>query len=475
MERRLAAIMAADMSGYSRLMERDEDGVISRQKGHRRELIDLAIDRYHGHIVKTTGDGMLVEFPSAHDAVRCAVDVQNGMVQREGARSIEERIQYRVGINVGDIVFDEGDVFGDAVNVASRLESLAEPGAVCISDSAHQMVQDRVRDEFRDLGSQRVKNISRLIKVWQWTPSSPVQTREVATDAPNQRIEFCVAPNNVQLAYAGIGKGPPVFKAPNWLNHIEYEWRSPVWGPALAEIAKHHRLVRFDQRGNGLSDWDGVDISESAMIADMATVVAAVGLERFALFGISQGCAFSIRYAAENPEKVKCLVLLGGFVRGSLMRGSPEQRQLHEAATTMIRQGWGSPNPVYRHFFTEAMMPDATTEQKSSFDELQRVATSPENAARIHEMNGSVDVSEFARRLKVPALVLHSEGDRRVPLEEGRRMAALIPGARFVALPGNNHALIQGTRAFDEFFSEFHAFLKQHTAESCSVPSQAVP
>jgi len=462
MERRLAAIMAADMSGYSRLMERDEDGVISRQKGYRRELIDLSIERYHGHIVKTTGDGMLVEFPSAQDAVRCAVEVQDGMVEREGARSFDDRIQYRVGINVGDIVYDDGDVFGDAVNVASRLESLAEPGGVCISDSVHEMVQDRVREEFRDLGSQRVKNISRLIKVWQWTPSSSPQTIEVADTSLSQRIEFCVAPDGVQLAYASIGKGPPVFKAPNWLNHIEYEWRTPVWGPALAEVAKHHRLVRFDQRGNGLSDWESVDICESAMIADMATVVAAAGLERFALFGISQGCAFSIRYAAENPEKVKCLVLLGGFARGSLVRGSPEQKQLHEAATTMIRQGWGSSNPGYRHFFTEAMMPDATAEQKSSFDEFQRVATSPENAARIHEMNGSVEVSELAKSLKVPTLVLHSEGDRRVPLEEGRRMAALIPGARFVALPGNNHALIQGTLAFDKFFNEFHAFLKQH-------------
>ncbi|MGH6931783.1 MAG: alpha/beta fold hydrolase [Dongiaceae bacterium] len=462
MERRLAAIMAADMSGYSRLMERDEDGVISRQKGYRRELIDLAIERYHGHIVKTTGDGMLVEFPSAQDAVRCAVEVQNGMVEREGARSFDDRIQYRVGINVGDIVFDDGDMFGDAVNVASRLETLAEPGGVCISDSVHQMVQDRVREEFRDLGSQRVKNISRLIKVWQWTPSSPAQTIEAADPSLSQRIEFCVTTNGVQLSYASIGKGSPVLKAPNWLNHIEYEWRSPVWGPALAEIAKHHRLVRFDQRGNGLSDWESVDISESAMIADMASVVAAAGLERFALFGISQGCAFSIRYAAENPEKVKCLVLLGGFARGSLMRDSTEQKQLHEAATTMVRQGWGSSNPVYRHFFTEAMMPDATAGQKSSFDELQRVATSPENAVRIHVMNGSVEVTEFAKSLKVPTLVLHAEGDRRVPLEEGRRMAALVPGARFVALLGNNHALIEGTPAFDKFFHEFNAFLKQH-------------
>lgn len=462
MERRLAAILAADMYGYSRLMEADETGVISRQKAHRRELIDPEIERNRGHIIKTTGDGLLVEFASASDAVRSAIDIQTGMMQREGGRSENERILYRVGINVGDIVFDDGDIFGDGVNVASRLESLAEPGGVCVSDSAYQMVQDRLTEPFHDLGSQRVKNISRAIRVWQWVPDTLGRDVEIAEAALTQRVQFCVAPDGVQIAYARIGKGPPLFKAPNWLNHIEYEWRSPVWGPALAALAKNHELVRFDQRGNGLSDWDVEEISEDAMIADMATVVEAARLESFALFGISQGCAFSIRYAVEHSEKVRCLVLLGGYVRGALKRGSAEQEQLHVAAETMIRQGWGSPNPVYRHFFTASIIPDAKPEQMRGFDELQRVSITPENAARISKMNSLVDVTDMARKVTVPTLVLHCEGDRRVPLEEGRRIAALIPGARFVALEGNNHALIEGTPAFDAFFNEVNAFLQEY-------------
>jgi class 3 adenylate cyclase/pimeloyl-ACP methyl ester carboxylesterase len=450
------------MAGYSRLMENDENSIISRQKDYRKNLIDPAIETSGGHIVKTTGDGMLVDFSSAQSAVRCALEIQAGMQERESGRPDKERIQYRVGINVGDVVFDDGDVFGDGVNVASRLEGLAEPGGICISDSVHQMVQDRIPERFDSLGLQKVKNISRPIKVWQWT-SAPRERSTAVTDVGlTQRIEFCIAPDGTQLAYASIGEGPPVLKAPNWLNHIEYEWRSPIWGPALSAMAEHHRLVRFDQRGNGLSDWDVQDVSEDVMIADMETVATAAGLERTALFGISQGCAFSIRYAVEHPGKVICLVLLGGYARGTLMRNSPEQQSLHEAMTTMIRQAWGSPNPVYRHLFTESLMADATAEQKSSFDELQRVATSPENAARINEMNAAVDVTELAPQIKVPTLVLHSEGDRRVPLEEGRRMAALIPGARFVTLPGNNHALVEGTSAFDMFFEEFERFLNEH-------------
>jgi class 3 adenylate cyclase/pimeloyl-ACP methyl ester carboxylesterase len=462
MERRLAAVFATDMVGYSRLMEADQTGIILRQKAHRRELIDPEIQRNRGNIIKTTGDGLLVEFASAADAVRAAIDIQIGMMKRESDSSEDERIRYRVGINIGDIVFDEGDIFGDGVNVASRLESMAEPGGVCVSDSTYQLVQDRLNEPFNDLGSQRVKNISRPVRVWQWTPDTQVQDVKSAETALNQRVQFCIAPDGAQIAYATVGKGPQLLKAPNWLNHIEYEWRSAVWGPFLAGLARNHELVRFDQRGGGLSDWDVEDISEMAMVSDMTTVVEAAKLESFALLGVSQGCSFSIRYAVDNPDKVRCLVLLGGFVRGSLKRNSPEQERLFEAAQTMITQGWGSTNPMYRHFFTAGFIPDATSEQQTGFDELQRVSVGPENVARLSKMNALVDIADIARKVRVPTLVLHCEGDRRVPLEEGRRIAALIPDARFVALDGNNHVLVEGSPSFDVFFREMEAFLKEH-------------
>lgn len=266
----------------------------------------------------------------------------------------------------------------------------------------------------------------------------------------------------MQIAWASIGEGPPVLKAPNWLNHLEYEWRNPVWGPVFTELARHCRLVRFDQRGNGLSDWEVETISHDAMIGDTAAVARAAGLERFALLGISQGCAFSIRYAVEHPEQVTCLVLLGGYLRGRLRRPDPDQKRLYEALTLTIRDGWGSPNPVFRHFFTSNFIPDAPPEIGASFDELQRIATSPENALRIWEMNARLDVTELAKRVPVPTLVLHCTGDRVAPLDEGRQTARLIPGASFVELPGNNHALLAGTPAFDQFFEEVTGFLAIH-------------
>jgi class 3 adenylate cyclase len=157
MDRRLAAILAADMAGYSRLMEQNEDEVLVRQKAHRRELIDPEIKTRGGRIVKTTGDGMLVEFASAQDAVRCAISIQSAMVEREAQTAADNRITYRVGVNLGDVIFDDGDVFGDGVNVAARLQALSKPGGVCVSDIVHQTVGDRIREPFRDMGSQRAR------------------------------------------------------------------------------------------------------------------------------------------------------------------------------------------------------------------------------------------------------------------------------------------------------------------------------
>jgi class 3 adenylate cyclase/pimeloyl-ACP methyl ester carboxylesterase len=464
MERQLAAILSADMAGYSRLMERNEDDVIRRQKSYRREIIDPEIANRRGRIVKTTGDGMLVEFASAQNAVRCAKGIQSAMADRERTIAADDRIRYRVGVNLGDIVFDDDDVFGDGVNVAARLQALAEPGGVCVSDIVHQTLTEAIRAQFRDMGTQRVKNISRPIRVWQWTPEAQATKVEQAEEALHQRVRFARAPDGVQIAWASIGNGAPVLKAPNFMNHIDYEWRSPCWGPFLAELARHCRLVRFDQRGNGLSDWEAGEISVDTMISDMRTVAEAARLERFALLGISQGCALSVRYAVENPERVTCLVLYGGFVRGRLMRGDPQQAMLHETLSGVIKEGWGSPNPVFRHFFTSTFMPDAPPEIAASFDEMQRMAASPAIAGQMWNMNARVEVSEFARQVRVPTLVLHCTGDRVTPIAEARYMARLIPDSIFIELPGNNHSLLANTQAVARFFEEVPSFLEAHKA-----------
>lgn len=450
------------MASYSHLIEKDEVGTLTRQRDHRRDVIDPALAIAKGRIVKTTGDGLLVEFASPRAAVRAAIDIQIGIAEREAAQADETRIRYRIGIHVGEVVDHDDDILGDDVNVAARLEQMAEPGGVCLSDLMYQLVQAHIPERFSDLGSQSVKNISRPIRVWQWT----AQTRERFADktdlSRSQQVAFCIAPDGVQLAYASVGEGPPVFKMPNWLNHLEHDWLSPIWGPLLQDMARDHQFVRFDQRGNGLSDWDVEEISDEAMARDVEAIVETSGLDRFSVFAASQGCAIAVRYVVAHPERVRCIVMYGGYARGSLKRGRPDQEALHAATTQVIRAGWGSVSPAFRHMFTEMLMPSASPAQKESFDELQRVASPAENAARINEMNAHCDVSDLARQIQVPVLVLHAEGDKRVPVEESRRLAALIPGARFMTLPGDNHMLLPGTHAYDLFCRHFRDFVAEH-------------
>ena len=202
------------------------------------------------------------------------------------------------------------------------------------------------------------------------------------------------------------------------------------------------------------------DISFDAFLRDLETVVDATGLERFALLGISQGCALSIAYTVRHPEHVSHLVLYGGYARGRRKRGSVQESEQEDALVTLMRQGWGRENPAFRHIFTSLFIPSGTAEQMKWFDDLQRVTTSPENATRIRQVNSNIDVDDLLPRLKVPTLVLHCRDDAVVPFEEGRRLAARIPGARFVALEGQNHLVLEGEPSWDRLLDEVNTFLQ---------------
>src|SRR5437868_2813354 len=231
MQRRLAAILAADVVGYSRLMGSDEMGTITALKSHRRELVDSAISEHRGRIVKTTGDGMLVEFASVLDAVGCAVSVQRSMLKRNTNIPEDKQIVFRIGINVGDIIIDGDDIFGDGVNIAARLETLCEPGGVCISRTANDQIRDKLSLAFADLGEQAVKNISRAVGVFGLTardiqslpgsvaPTASDSATAAATHSYEQEIHFCQARDGVQLAYARMGQGFPLVKTGHWMTH----------------------------------------------------------------------------------------------------------------------------------------------------------------------------------------------------------------------------------------------------------------
>jgi pimeloyl-ACP methyl ester carboxylesterase len=275
-----------------------------------------------------------------------------------------------------------------------------------------------------------------------------------------QEVHFCTASDGVRIAYAEVGRGPPLIKAANWLNHLEYDWQSPVWRHLLRALAAERRLIRYDARGNGLSDWDVADISFEAFLRDLESVVDASGVQRFALLGMSQGCAVSVAYAVRHPERVSHLVLCGGFARGRRRRGSPRDVEQSDALLTLMRQGWGQENPAFRQIFTSLFIPSGTAEQTQWFNDLQRITTSPENAVRIRQAVDEIDVSGLLPRVTTPTLVLHCRNDAVQPFDEGRLLAAGIAGARFVALEGRNHVILEDDPAWPRFIADISSFLQ---------------
>ena len=283
-----------------------------------------------------------------------------------------------------------------------------------------------------------------------------VQGRRLAR--PAQSIRFCKAFDGVSIAYATVGDGPPLVKTANWMNHLEHDWESPVWRPFFDAMSARHTLIRYDERGNGLSDWTVDDFSLEAMVADLEAVVDALGLERFPLLGLSQGCAVSIEYAARHPEKVSKLVLYGGYARG--WRSAPPHVQKRtEAMITLMQDGWGSDNPAFRQLFTSVFIPDATREIQDWFNEMQRVTTSPKNAVALMNALGEVDVSKRLSDVRAPALVIHPRGDLTVPYKRAREMAVGIEGARFVTLENRNHIPLPHHATTQRMIQEIEAFL----------------
>jgi pimeloyl-ACP methyl ester carboxylesterase/DNA-binding SARP family transcriptional activator len=286
-----------------------------------------------------------------------------------------------------------------------------------------------------------------------------------AGERPRQTIGFCTAADGVRIAHASVGSGPAIVKAANWLNHLELDWDGPIWGKTFQALASRNTLVRYDERGNGLSDWDVDDLSMDAFVRDLETVVDSFGLERFPLIGMSQGCAVSIAYAAKHPERVTGLILIGGYATGWRIGATPEERERREAVMTLTRLGWGSSTAAYRHIFSQTFMPDGTPEELAWFDEFQRQTTSAENAVRFQDAFGDIDVRDCLPLIKVPTLVLHSRHDQRIRMDQGRELAMNIDGARFVTLESRNHILLGHEPAWEVARREIELFLSSLTVQ----------
>jgi len=290
----------------------------------------------------------------------------------------------------------------------------------------------------------------------------------------SQRIHFCQAGDGARIAYAESGSGPILLKTANWLTHLEHDWNSPVWRHWLTDLSRDRTLVRYDERGSGLSDRNVEDVSFEAWIRDLEVMVDRLGVERVPLLGISQGCAVAVAFAARHPDRVSRLVLYGGFPLGRLKRAKTSlQREQAEMLIRVMPHGWGQDNPAFRYFFAAMFLPEGTPEQVAWFSELQRVSATPETAVRLLTASANIDVRDVAPLVRAPTLVLHATEDAVVPFEEGCMLASLIPDARLVPLVGRNHILLESEPAWPRFIEEVRQFLAEDVP-STSHPGQEV-
>ena len=457
-KRKLAAILAADVVGYSRLMGEDESGTLKELKRTYREIIEPVVRASHGQIVKMMGDGYLVEFTSASDAILCATKWQSklGETDNEGRPSFG--LQFRIGINLGEIISEDGDIFGDGVNIAARIEALSPPGGICVSEMVKGAVGSQSHFQFEDFGVHQLKNINTPIQAFLVSVNKQDDNEHSSSYSLSDQSEvrYCLSKDGTSIAYAKVGQGYPLVFAGSWMTHLEWDWESPSTRDYLAHLSGKFEIIRYDQRGNGMSDWEDVEIIFDRMVDDMECVIDQYNYDKVAILGMSQGASVAIAYANRHPEKVSHLVLNGGYARGRRCRGNEKDHAESEALVNLIRFGWAAENPAFRQTLTSLFMPDATPEEVDWFNAFQKACGPGENMARFREMFDEMDISGLLQDVSIPTLIVHSDGDSIAPLSEGKFLASRIPGARFVKLKSNNHMMFGNEPDFPKFINSIN-------------------
>ncbi len=460
MSRRLATILSLDVVGYSRLMQHDPSGLLRQLNKLFQSIVVPNIKLNKGRVVKLLGDGALIEFSSAYDGLYCASKIQNEI--RSADPPVEHNgqpILLRAGLHAGDVISKGEDVFGDGVNIAARLQAEAEAGGVLLSSVVAQLAGGDLPFRLRREGSRKLKNIAYPID----TLSIDMSDEEVRSGrqsrAQSLEINFCRSANGNNLAWTALGEGSPVVKTPNWISHLELEWRHPGHAHLFESIAARHRFVYFDARGNGLSDWEVENLTFDMMVDDLEAVFDAAGIERAPILAVSQGCAIAAAFAARLPERVSGIVMMGGYPVGRAKRNSQKDRKQAKALRAMLGVSWEDDSPSLRDLIADTIVPQASQEDRRRFAEDMRKMINPKTLEVYRKALDDIDVTHLLPKVSAPCLIFHGNRDRMQPIEQGRAMAAGIPKAKFVTLDTNNHLLTENDSCWPLFEREMHAFL----------------
>jgi DNA-binding winged helix-turn-helix (wHTH) protein/pimeloyl-ACP methyl ester carboxylesterase len=371
------------------------------------------------------GNRLVAVEPQVFDLLEFLIDHRDRVVSRDDLIA---------GVWDGRIVSES--------TLATRINAARK--AVGDDGTAQRLIKTIARKGFRFVGDVR--------------ELSAEEKRAPPHETLKQDISFCRTSDNVGIALASVGVGPPLVKTANWLNHLEADWESPLWSPTLRRLAARFRLIRYDGRGIGLSDRDVGEVSQAGFERDLEAVIEASKLDRFSLLGLSQGVAAAVGFAARHPERVSRLILYGGYAQGRNRRGSQPDEATAKAMLTLMEQGWGHADSAFMRAFSSLYLPDASRAQIQWFADMQRQSASGAMAARLRVACDDIDIMDLLPKVTVPTLVIHARKDNVAPVEQARIMASKIPGACFVTLESENHVPVPDDPTWGQLMEEIEAF-----------------
>jgi class 3 adenylate cyclase/pimeloyl-ACP methyl ester carboxylesterase len=428
-KRKLTTILSADVKGYSRLMGVDEEWTL-RTLNTYKGLIRNLVGEHRGRVISSPGDNVLAEFASVVDAVECAVDIQKELRNLNSGLSENRKMEFRIGINLGDVIEEGDSIYGDGVNIAARLESLSEAGGICISGTAFDQVENKLGLGYEYLGEQTVKNIRKPVRAYRVLIDSGTFD---STNIIDQQIKFCTTVDGVRIAYSLFGNGPFLVFPPAWVSHLQLQWKHPIARDYLEKGTRNQTFLFYDKHGCGLSERERTDFSLESEVRPLEAVIDHLKLKRFALYGFSCSGPGAIAYAIKHPRRVSHLILHDSYARGEAIC----TEELKKSLTSLIRSAWGIGSKTLADIF----LPGADVSALKLFARYQREAATAEMAAKLYDLTFDLNVTDLLPRLRVPTLVIHRKGCKVIPFHLGREMASMIPNSRFVPLEGNIHLL----------------------------------
>jgi class 3 adenylate cyclase/pimeloyl-ACP methyl ester carboxylesterase len=438
-KRKLTAILCADVKGYSHLIGKDEEGTIQTLKTYL-EVISEFIKQHQGRVVSTGGDSVLAEFSSVVDAVRSAVGIQEELKERNKDVEKNRRMEFRIGVNLGDVVEEGDNILGDGVNIAARMESLAEPGGICISGTAYDQVEGKLGLSYEHLGEKIVKNIAKPVRVYQVLTEPGTFA---STDIIDRPIRFCTTVDGVRIAYSLVGHGPFLVFPPAWVSHLQLDWEHPSPREYLEKGTRAHTFLFYDKHGCGLSERNRTEFTLESELRPLESVIDHLKLKRFALFGQSCSGPVAIAYAFKYPRRVSHLILWDSYARGEAIT----TEEVKNTFSSLIRSVWGVGSKTLADIF----LTGADASVLKMFERYQREAATAEMAAKLYALTFNLNVTDLLPKLRVPTLVIHRKGSKVIPFHLGREMASMIPNSRFVPLEGSIHL---------PFYSDTNALLR---------------